>query len=89
MQEAPDRVGEGDWAAVRQAGQLLVRVDRLEVVRGGRRGHLDQLDRQHPVRAGSTANLEELVEVLHGRCRAERGESVLHLLGPHGLGDVA
>ncbi len=89
MQEAPDRVGQRHRAAVRQAGQLLVGADRLEVVRGRGGGHLHQLDRQHPVRADPAADPEELVEMLDRGGGAKGGEGVLHLLGADHLRHVA
>ena len=89
MQEAADGVSEGHRALVRQPGEWLSRTNRLEVVRGrGRRQGAD-LDRQDAVRAASTADLEQVLEVLHRLGGPQQGECALELVDAHYLGQVA
>ena len=64
MQAAADGIGQGHRALVRQPGERLGWIHRLEVMRGGRGWQGADLDGQHAIRAASAADLEEVLEVL-------------------------
>ena len=89
MEEAPDGIGEGDRALIRQPRKRLGCMDRLEVVgRGGGRQRAD-LDRQHTIRAAAAADLEEVLKMLDRLGGTQQGERALELIDPHDLGQVA
>ena len=85
----PIASANGHGALVGQPGERLGGSHRLELMHGGGRGELGDLDRQHPVRPSASADGEDLLEMLDRLGRTHRGESVLQLLDADRLREVA
>ncbi len=89
MQPPADGVRQRDRALVREPGQGLLRPHRLEMLGRCRRWKLHHLHDEHPVGSGSSADPEQVLEMLHRLRRPQERQAALELVHPHHLGDVS
>jgi hypothetical protein len=88
VQGAADGVGERHGALIRKSREGLRGPYRLELVRHGRDRQLGDLDRHEPVRPGTAADREHVLEVLDGLRGTHHRQGALQLLDTDRLRQV-